>query len=183
MANTPEATADVLKQTLARQLFADSAATAYVVLDGASNPVLLDRLYGDQPEFDCLYRGELEPDIAECAPYLARLEAGTPFADWIIGTGWGRHWGIFAVANCDLRSLRQHLRKLNMVYDPESHKPLLFRYYDPRVLNIFLPTCDAGQTETFFGPVSTFLAETQDGGGLTRFSRQAGQVKMDIFNT
>jgi hypothetical protein len=181
MSNTGKPTKEALKQNLARQLFKDnSAAYAYAIVDGASSPALLDHLYGDRPEFECLYRGELEPDIAECAPYLAKLEADTPFADWLINTGWGLHWGIYAIADCDLRSLRQHLRKLNMVYDPESHKPLLFRYYDPRVLTVFLPTCDAKQTEEFFGPVSVFFAETQDGTGLARFYRQSGKVIMDV---
>ncbi len=180
MADSDKSTADALKQNLIRQLFGNGASNAYAVLDGAANPALLDHLYGDRPEFVCLYRGELEPDIAECAPYLTKLEANTPFADWVIGTGWGHHWGIFAVADCDLRAMRQHLRKLNMVYDPETHNPLLFRYYDPRVLTIFLPTCDAQQAEEFFGPVAVFLAETQAGRGLARFYQQAGQVKADI---
>lgn len=156
----PPETAEALRQSLARHLFGDPRLAAYAVLDGASNPALLDRLYGERPEFACLYRGELAPDIAECAPYLVRLEPDAPFTHWVTGRGWGEHWGIFAQADCDLRGLRQHLRKLNMVYDPETHKPLLFRYYDPRVLRIFLPTCDAGQLAAFFGPVRAYFAET-----------------------
>lgn len=159
-----------LRNKLQRELFTDQNLFAYAVLDGASNPALLDYLYADpSPEFECLYRGELEPDIAECAPYLAHLEPGTPFTDWVTSKGWGEHWGIFAVADCDLRTLRHHFRKLNMIYDAENHRPLLFRYYDPRVLNIFLPTCDAQQIGEFFGPVRTFFAESEDGTSLNRF--------------
>lgn len=172
---------DALKQTLAGQLFGPGQASVYAVLDGASNPALLDRLYGDRPEFACLYRGELEPDVAECAPYLARLEAGSAFTDWLLSAGWGLHWGIFALAGCELRALRQHLRKFNMVYDPASQRPLLFRYYDPRVLNNFLPICEAAQAQAFFGPVAAFFAETEDGAGLARFYWQAGQLKTDVF--
>lgn len=165
-----------LQKNLLRQLFSEPRLKAYAVLDGASNPALLDHLYGDDaPEFSCLYRGELEPDIAECAPYLARLEAGTAFTDWLTGNGWGLHWGIYAVADCDLKSLRYHLRKLNMVYDPETNKSLLFRYYDPRVLTTFLPTCDAKQVSDFFGPVHAWLAETGGGLGIQRFARDEQQ--------
>ena len=169
-------TAQVLQKNLLRQLFADSKLQAYAILDGASNPALLDHLYGDdQPEFACLYRGELEPDIAECAPYLARLEANSAFTDWLTGNGCGLHWGIYALADCDLKTLRSHLRKLNMIYEPETHKPLLFRYYDPRVLTVFLPTCDAKQVSEFFGPVQVWLAEGKDGSCIQRFARNEQQ--------
>ncbi|MCL7421751.1 MAG: DUF4123 domain-containing protein [Methylobacter sp.] len=170
---------EILQKNLVRQLFSSPGLQAYAVLDGASNPALLDHLYGDRPEFACLYRGELAPDIAECAPYLARLEPDTPFTEWLTARGWGRHWGIFAVAGCDFRTLHRHLRKLNMVYDAESHKSLLFRYYDPRVLSAFLPSCDAAQAETFFGPVKTWFAETDDGERLARFFLDQMQVIVD----
>ena len=162
--------AEALRQNLFRELFSDPKYQAYAILDGASNPALLDHLYDDQPEFACLYRGELEPDIAECAPYLTRLEANTPFTQWAL-SGWGKHWGIFALAECDFRILHRHLRSLNRVYDPESHKPLLFRYYDPRVLNVFLPTCDEEQSAKFFGPVQAYFAETEGEEDLARFYR------------
>ncbi len=81
-------------QNLVRQLFADSKLNAYAVLDGASNPALLDHLYdGERPDFACLYRGELEPDIAECAPYLVRLEANTAFLNWLTSNCWGNKMG------------------------------------------------------------------------------------------
>ena len=131
----------------------------YCVLDGASCPNLLDRLYADpRPEFECLYRGDLAPDMAEVAPYLVALDRGSKFAEWVITYGWGNHWGLFAVANCDLRDLRFHLRKLNIMYGPEG-KPMMFRYYYPRVLRAFLPTCGPEQVRQLFGPVERFVAE------------------------
>lgn len=166
----------MLQKQLNRQLFADPTLQAYAILDGASNPALLDHLYADErPEFVCLYRGDLEPDIAECAPYLVKLEANSAFTNWLTASGWGSHWGVFAVAGCDMKTLRYHLRKLNMVYEPETHKPLLFRYYDPRVLNVFLPTCDDNQIAEFFGPVQTWYAEGADGTTLMRFVRDERQ--------
>jgi hypothetical protein len=168
-------TIDNLRRELSRCLFSDPRLNAYAVLDGASNPALLDHLYGERPEFECLYRGELEPDIAECAPYLAKLEQNTPFCTWLMNHCWGLHWGVFALSDADLRAMRQHLRKLNMVYDPVTHKPLLFRYYDPRVLRIFLPTCDAEQIAEFFGPARAFFAEAEEGQNLVHFYRQTQQ--------
>ncbi|MCK7510898.1 MAG: DUF4123 domain-containing protein [Desulfobacterales bacterium] len=69
----------------------------YAVLDGASIKSLGPKLYNLRPEHVCLYRGRLEPDMAEVAPYLVRLEQDSAFAQWVLGDGWGKHWGIFAV--------------------------------------------------------------------------------------
>ncbi|MBL8484935.1 MAG: DUF4123 domain-containing protein [Rhodocyclaceae bacterium] len=148
---------------LTRILWRGDNAAVFVLLDGAATPGLLERLYApDGPEFVCLYRGELEPDIAEVAPYLARLEKSEAFTDWLF-SGWGQHWCSYLVVmpQFDLQQLRYHFRKLNRVYGPDA-KPLLFRYYDPRVLRSFAPTCNALQLAELFGPVQRFLVEAAD---------------------
>jgi len=159
-------------QDLLKHLFADSILNAYAVLDGASNPALLDHLYdGERPEFACLFRGELAPDMAECAPYLVRLEQGSPFTEWVTTHCLGNHWGIFALSRGNLPGLLQHFRKHSMVYDGETNLPLLFRYYDPRVLRVFLPTCSNEKMADLFGPVEAYFAEAEDGESHIRFDR------------
>ena len=154
---------------LPRHLFAEARQHAYAVLDGAANPTLIDHLYADErPDFACLYRGELEPDMAECAPYLVRLEQGSPFTQWLIDNCLGKHWGILALSRADLDTLLRHFRKHAMVYN-RDRRPMLFRYYDPRVLRGFLRKCDAEQLDDFFGPVAAFFAEAEDGESHIRF--------------
>jgi hypothetical protein len=168
-----------LKEWMSGQLFSQEDEQAYAVLDGASIPDLLDRLYdADRPEFECLYRGDLKPDLAEVAPYLVRLEPESGFTEWVVEEGWGQHWGIFAVTPADLRSLRQHFRRLNLVYGPE-HKPLLFRYYDPRVLRVFVPTCDGPQLAELFGPVRCFILEDADPGKALRLTLAEGILRQE----
>ena len=58
----------------------------------------------------------------------------------------------------------------------EDGRELYFRFYDPRVLRIFLPTCNAAETATFFGPVGQFLVEAQDAETLLRFSLLRGAL-------
>jgi hypothetical protein len=41
-------------------------------------------------------------------------------------------------------------------------KLLYFRFYDPRVLRRFLPTCDAEQLRQLFGPIDAFVMEGDD---------------------
>lgn len=164
-------------------LWPDEESIAYVVLDGANTPDLLDKLYDEAgPEFECLYAGDLEPDIAEVAPYLARLEPESEFSKWVL-SGWGESWGIHVVvpSEMELPEVRRHLRKLNMVYGPGG-KPLLFRWYDPRVLRIMLPTCNRDQLEEIFGPVKKFVleGETKDRG--VAFSFANGKLVQEQIN-
>lgn len=141
----------------------------YGVLDGASIPNLLSLLSENGLSSVCLVPGELDPELAQAAPYLAQLDAQSPFAELFLSQGLGKHWGILATSSADLRTLRMHFRKLMSVWDPDG-KPLFFRYYDPRVLRIYLPTCNSGELRTVFGPVMTYYAEAQTAGKLLRFT-------------
>lgn len=165
-------------QTLLQQLFAIPDATTYAILDGASVPRLRPTLARLGVEAECLYRGELEPDLAQAAPYLAVVPFDHPFTDWLVQEGWGKHWGIFAISRANLRTLRMHLRTFLKVYGPDL-KPLYFRYYDPRVLRIYLPTCNAQELQTVFGPVLRYLMEDQDPATLLKFSLDQGACQRE----
>lgn len=155
------------------QAFAERLAGApgrlYAVLDGASLPNLPEVLAGHRLEHICLLPGELDPDLALAAPYLAELPAVSPLAAAFLGEGLGRHWGILAAAEAPFRTLRMHLRKFLSVWDPDG-RPLFFRYYDPRVLRTYLPTCTGEELATFFGPISAFYAEGEEPATLIRFT-------------
>ncbi len=136
----------------------------YAILDGAAIPNLLDKLYTEgAPRFECLYRGELEPDMAEVAPYLVELDLDSEFFQWLL-SGAGQAWGIFCYcdASLDLAAVRRHFRKLNVVSGPDG-KMLMFRYYDPRVLAMFLATCDVVQLSEVFATRMSLFAERDDG--------------------
>jgi hypothetical protein len=165
-------------QTVSDELFKDEELGVYAVLDGASVPSLLDQLYEQQPEYACLYRGELEPDMAEVAPYLVRLEPDSDFTDWLIEKGWGRHWGIFALSGESLSAMRRHFRAFLIVYTPDN-KPVYFRYYDPRVMRIYLPTCNAKELDTVFGPVEYFLLEDEGANTALRFRNNSGVLHQE----
>lgn len=148
-----------MREKIEKFLF-DERARAYVILDGAAVPDLPLKIYEMQPHSVCLYRGELEPDIAEVAPYLVELFPDTTFTDWLLSEGLGgKNRGIFARSPFSLTEVRKHFRKFLTVYD-EAGNPLLFRYYDPRVLVKFLPTCDKENLDALFGRVTDYLAET-----------------------
>ena len=169
-------------EALQKHLFSQFDINVYTVIDGASVPDLeLPRLlWKHKPEHVCLYRGELEPDMAEVAPYLVKLEYDHPFTKLVLEKGWGNHWGIFAVApaEIDIRQIRTHFRKFLMVVNPEG-KTVYFRYYDPRVLRVYLPTCNSEEMEMVFGPISCYIVEDEDSAVLVRLSGDEEKVRVE----
>ncbi len=107
-----------------------------------------------------LFREDPE-DLAEVAPYLFNCIEKSQFYNWVLNTGWGKAWGIFCITTIDFNELRRHFRRFLMV-KTEDGLQLYFRFYDPRVLRIFLPTCDAFQLREFFGPITRFICEDED---------------------
>jgi hypothetical protein len=89
---------------------------------------------------------------------LVRLPGNSPLLETLIHQGWGKHWGIFVVSADDFKAVRKHFRTFLMVKSPEGER-LYFRYYDPRVLRVYLPTCNLEEIDYVFGPVAAYLCE------------------------
>jgi hypothetical protein len=164
-------------ERLRQLLFAGEDESAYAVLDGASIPDLLPNMLAAPEEHACLYRGELEPDLAEVAPYLVKLRQESSFTEWILSEGWGNHWGIFAVSQIGLEALRRHFRHFLRVKDPAG-KVLYFRFYDPRVLRVYLPTCKRTEIKTVYGPISRYIAEDGKAGDALIFPHHPAKIKV-----
>jgi hypothetical protein len=172
-------TDEAIAKALHERLFADPDAHVFAILDGASiGRDLVVNLYQRRPEFFCLLPGDLEPDMAEVAPYVIELAPAAEFTQWVIREGWGSHWGIFATTSANLRTMRGHFRSLVDVLD-DAGKPLLFRYYDPRVLRRFLPTCNAAELAELFGPTEAFRLEAEDPKVMLCFRAGAGELRTE----
>jgi len=167
-------TISVENNTFYQTLFSDEESNVYAVLDGASVPDIIQNLAKYKAESICLYRGELEPELAQTAPYLVYLTADSELTDWVL-SGIGHHWGIFAISKANIKDMRKHFRTFLMVYDPDG-EPIYFRYYDPRVLRVFLPTCDDEEMEQVFGPVDNYFLESEDGTSLMSFTEDASDL-------
>ena len=60
----------------------------------------------------------------------------------------------------------------------ESGHPMFFRFYDPRVLRTYLPTCTVAELRLIFGPVEAFLLEGEEDDELLELSlRPKGPVR------
>jgi len=163
-------------------LFNGKNPTVFALLDGASCPNLVKSLFEHKPDHCCLYPGELTPDMAAMAPYLVRLEPGKEFTKFVLTEGWGAHWGVFVVSSSDLRTLRDHFREFHKVELPDQ-RTVIFRYYDPRVLRIFLPVCNQAELTLFFGPVKTFVVEGEAPATGMKFVFASQLLKAEPFRS
>lgn len=135
----------------------------YAILDAARDKVIYKKILNGGILEKCLFHGAKAAELAPVAPYLVHLKQNDLFTEWLLTQGWGNSWGVFLQApeTLKLNELQRHFRKFLMVYN-EDGKPLYFRFYDPRVLRVYLPTCNAKDLEIIFGPVKRFYAEGEE---------------------
>jgi hypothetical protein len=148
----------------------------FALLDAARHDSIFPAVMGADCLIACLYR-DVPDALVRVAPYLVEIQPKSAFADWLFRR-WGDHWGILLATRARLDELYRHFRRFLIVKDPAGRR-LYFRYYDPRVLRNYLPTCNAAELETLFGPVEHYLVEDGDSSGLLRFSRDQGALKTE----
>ena len=159
-----------MKEVIA-QLFSNPDASVYAVLDGASVKMNLPVLLKDlKVQNMCLYRGQLEPDLAARAPYLVKLQRNSELLELWMNEGKNKNWGIFATSYASFKIMRKHFRNLLKVKNSEG-KILYFRYYDPRVLKSFLPTCDDKEIDYLHNAVLNYFIESDKENELLSFNK------------
>ena len=148
--------------------------TAHLLLDAARITTEIAAAKERNKQHICLYRGHSEEALDGVAPYLFRFGYNTSFSNWYLKKGWGDAWGVLLKSSWPPTELHKHFRKFLLVKTEEG-KELYFRFYDPRVLRTFLPTCDAAQIREFFGSaIDYFLVEDEDPDYALRLSHQNG---------
>ncbi|TGO01919.1 hypothetical protein PN36_34460 [Candidatus Thiomargarita nelsonii] len=124
----------------------------------------------DEPEYFSLFFDTPQAELIDVAPYLVKVNMESRLLAWMLDEGRGQSWGIFLTADVELEELFEHLRSFLKVKAPEGEE-LFFRFYDPRVLRIFLPSCNFQEILQFFGAVNSYMAESEDGEMLLEFSK------------
>ncbi|ATB43556.1 hypothetical protein CYFUS_009036 [Cystobacter fuscus] len=173
-------------ETLARKELADKALKAlasqsgplFAVMDAARDARVLVLLRESVEEYRSLYEGPEGDALAEVAPVLASLPKDSRLLASLVQEGWGMNWGLFLTSQQPFRDVRRHLRKFLMVQSATAQE-LYFRFYDPRVLPIFLSGCSSEQLQEFFGGIDSFSMEGSGGGRLLLFSVREHKVLRD----
>jgi hypothetical protein len=156
-------------------------APPYLLLDGAGFEQGAAAIPRDSFEqLECLFTGDLAEELADVAPYLARVASWDEGAEATVDDLLARDVAVLVLPPLaagepiGFSQLHRHFRKLNVVYGSEG-QPLFFRYYDPRVLVDVLSVLEAKQLNEFFGPVDSLLLVQADR-QLVRCYRQDGTL-------
>lgn len=164
------------KERAIQALLAEPA-PLFALLDAARDDRILEILRESPEEHRSLYEGAPGDGLAEVAPYLVELPRGSALIERLVREGWGRSWGVWLASRRPLKEVRTHFRRILMVSVDGGERRFYFRFYDPRVLRVFLPTCSARQEEEMFGDreIEGFLVEGERGEPI-RFApgRRAG---------
>lgn len=143
----------------------------FVALDGARDPRVVAEVRAAGAPAQCLFHG-VPPEVEAASPWLVDLTDQDALTAFVLEWGLGRAWGVFLLAPVDLAALAKHLRTLLRVKREDGTK-LLFRWYDPRVLRVYLPTCTPDELGAFFGPVEEAWLDAREPDALVGFGRSA----------
>ena len=152
------------------QLSGDASARLYAVVDACQAPELIDLArskYG-QPN-RMLFKGKAAvlEEVELFAPFFISIDPETDFLDhWI--TYWGKNAGVLFTSSAEPIRIFRHLRKIFVVED-ETGQEHFFRFYDPRVLRVYLPTCTREELRKFFGPIQAFYLDGKAPSKLVKF--------------
>lgn len=162
-----------------RWLLAQERYPIYAVLDAARDDKVLASLVGAETNFRSLYEGWQAQSLADVAPYLVALPLDGPYLDRLLDEGFGRAWGVFLSSDLPFDEVRRHLRQHLRVTD-EDGRHLLFRWYDPRVLRAYLPTCTPYEAQVFFGPIERMFCEGPHGGAWIAYTSTPSELFVDV---
>lgn len=153
-------------------------ATTFGVLDGARAIRLQPALPKLSKEIcQCLYDEPMSEELRLVSPYLVDLDHAPRLLEIWRAEGLGDHWGLLLRAEGTLAQVRYHLRRFTETKMPETNQPVLFRFWDPRVFRIYLPTCPPEDLARWFaGGIECFWVETEDARGLLHYTFANGSL-------
>lgn len=154
--------------------------TNYFVLDAAQIEHELNLAIYLNKDYQCLYHGESSETLKYVAPYLFQHSRNSDFSQWLLQTKQQIGAGIFFHAKANFEQVYRHLRTLLYITTEEGEE-LYFRFYDPFVTSIFLPTCDRNQIREFFGPIEFIVVETETPNMFIQFWHENGELRQKQF--
>lgn len=159
------------------EIMATPGRKLFGVFDGArDSPRLYQRLVGSGLPMACLIGGIVPSPLAEAAPWCVQLHPGDPAGRELVERYWGEAAGIFVSAPADghvtavCRKLKRGLR-----VELPGGKRAMLRFYDPRVLRMFLPICDEEQWRTLVCLHGSVWCESENGESLLEYSLRRAQ--------
>lgn len=125
----------------------------YLLLDGAQINDLIQIIYQLEPapEFSRLYDGTRYAELADAGPILIATNRGSLLNQYF-EKQWYMTAGVALASRAPIDELVQHLSSLVHV-SVSGGVTVLFRYYDPRILHLWLTDMSDEQRDSALGPV------------------------------
>jgi hypothetical protein len=133
----------------------------FALLDAARSERIRVLLRESPWPYRSLYDGAQGDTLFEAAPYLVELPPASELLKDLVLEGWGEPWGVWlsATMDRDMEAVRRHLRKFLMV--ELGGERVYFRFYDPRVLAAYVPTCTAGERRELLGGMAWHVVDAR----------------------
>ncbi len=142
--------------------------TTYCILDSAQDKKIFPMLKNCGWEYTCLYKKNLHfegdrmvEELAATAPYLVKLDPENMDVKSLVSGNIGKNQIIVFESEAPMLEIADHFSSMLRAMD-ENGKVINFRYYDPRILTVYLPTCTDEETYIFFGDIDTIWVEGED---------------------
>lgn len=164
----------VIRRVLAEVHAAEPRTRVFALVDPARDPRIGARLLEPGVRARCLYGDDVPPVLAAVSPHLVPIAPDSQFGAWLASAGRTRAWSVLVQSEVGRDDLAIHFASLIRALDPDGVS-LLFRFYDPRVLRVYLPTCTPDELEQVFGPAQAFLIEQPDG-SQREYRRSEGRL-------
>ena len=142
----------------------------YAITDGAYSAPLIAHIEKIAPR-NLIPLLHPHPSIDVTAiPELIRVDQST--LETILSSGDNTPWGVFVMSKADPEALRVHFRRFLVVQLPDGEH-WYFRFYDPRLLPVYIAKCNAWELEQFFGPVRGFATPASPESSITVLSYES----------
>lgn len=151
-------------------LCATDQGSLFVIIDAARGDAAMQHLATLENQYESLFRGTQSEREFAYSPILATCRDNTGLREWLTESGWGHARTIVIISSASFLELVAHFRRL-LIVNTEAGEEIYFRFYDPRVLRTYLPTCTEAELAHFFGPVTRIVAESETGHDLLSYRR------------
>ncbi|MBK6919864.1 MAG: DUF4123 domain-containing protein [Deltaproteobacteria bacterium] len=160
----------IIRRALADARSSAPPARVYALVDPARDDRIAAELASPGQRSICLYGVDLPGTLVAVAPHLVWLSGNSRFGQLFASQGRGRAWGMLLASHAPAETIATHLASLTRARLPDG-RTVLFRFYDPRVMRRYLPTCTPDELDRVFGPIEAFLIE-EPGGAQQEYARE-----------
>jgi hypothetical protein len=142
----------------------------YALVDSARNDEVFKYFLTDNVTYRSLFEGKMDIKFFGVSGFLLECKKNSILFNWLTDDAWGTSCCVFLISKDPFEEVLNHFQKFNRVY-LEDDDVVYFRYYDPRVLRIYLPTCNNKEINTFFGEIESFFVESENPKLIAEFQK------------